>query len=70
MRISDAKALGELIRNRRKELNYTQGYLSEVTGLSISFISDLERGKESIQLEKTIQLIHVLGMDLFVEKRG
>ncbi len=70
MRIADTTTLGEMVRKRRKELKYTQVYLSEVTGLSITFISDLERGKASIHLEKAIQVIHVLGMDLFVEKRG
>ncbi|MGN0243135.1 MAG: helix-turn-helix domain-containing protein [Lachnospiraceae bacterium] len=30
---------------RRKELNYTQAYLSEFTRFSVTFISDLERGK-------------------------
>ena len=38
-------SLGNVIRSRRKELKYTQGYISEITGLSVSFISDLENGK-------------------------
>ena len=41
MKIIDAKSLGKAIRDRRKELNYTQTYLSEFTGFSVSFISDL-----------------------------
>ncbi|MCC8164010.1 MAG: helix-turn-helix domain-containing protein [Lachnospiraceae bacterium] len=70
MKIADAKSFGEAIRKRRKELHYTQVYLSACTGLSITFISDLERGKPSIQLEKAIQLVNILGMDLLIEKRG
>ncbi|MCD8361405.1 MAG: helix-turn-helix domain-containing protein [Lachnospiraceae bacterium] len=70
MKIADAKSFGEAIRKRRKELHYTQSYLSACTGLSITFISDLERGKPSIQLEKAIQLVNILGMDLLIEKRG
>lgn len=45
MKITDSKSLGEAIRSRRKELHYTQAYLAEFTGFSVSFISDLERGK-------------------------
>ena len=45
MKITDSKSLGQSIRARRKELGYTQKYLSEYTGLSITFISQLERGK-------------------------
>ncbi|MFQ9803286.1 MAG: helix-turn-helix domain-containing protein [Coprococcus sp.] len=45
MKIIDSKSLGEAIRIRRKELKYTQAYIAEFTGFSVSFISDLERGK-------------------------
>jgi len=54
----------------RKELNYTQAYLSEFTGLSVTFISDLERGKPTAEIEKTVRLINILGLDLLVERRG
>ncbi len=70
MKIIDSKSIGQIIRDRRKELNYTQAYLSECTGLSVTFISDLERGKPTAELEKTLKLVNVLGLDLFVEKRG
>lgn len=70
MKIIDSKALGEAIRKRRKELGYTQAYLSDFTGFSVSFISDLERGKATAEIGKTIYLINLLGLDLEVEKRG
>lgn len=70
MKITDAKSLGVAIRERRKALKYTQVFLSEFTGLSASFISDLERGKPTAEIEKTLLVINTLGMDLYVEKRG
>ena len=70
MKITDSKSLGQAIRMRRKELHYSQAYLSEFTGLSVSFISDLERGKPTAEIEKTITVINILGLDLFVEKKG
>ena len=70
MKITYSKSLGHAIIIRRKELNYTQAYLSEFTGLSVTFISDLERGKPTAEIEKTIHLINILGMDLLVERRG
>lgn len=42
MRIINAESFGKAIRARRKELHYTQGFLAEFSGLSVSFISDLE----------------------------
>ena len=70
MKIIDSTALGEAIRKRRKDLGYTQAYLSDFTGFSVSFISDLERGKATAEIGKTIDLINLLGLDLEVEKRG
>ena len=70
MKITDAKSYGEAIRNRRKELGYTQAYLAEFTGFSVSFISDLERGKATAEIGKSIYLANLLGMDLYMENRG
>ncbi len=69
MVITNIKTLGEGIRARRKALGYTQGFLSEATGLSVSFISDLERGKETAEIGKVLRLIHLLGMDLTMTPR-
>ncbi len=70
MKIADAKSLGIEIRKRRKELQYTQAYVAEFTGLSVSFISDVENGKPTVELQKTLELIQILGLDVSVEKRG
>ena len=70
MKITDSKSLGAAIRARRKELEYTQAYLAEFTGLSVTFISDVERGKPTAETEKVIRLINILGMDITIEKRG
>ncbi|MCD8220712.1 MAG: helix-turn-helix domain-containing protein [Clostridiales bacterium] len=69
MKIKNSEELGKTIRKRRKKLHYTQAYLSEFTGLSITFLSDLEHGKPTAQIEKVIKVIHILGMDLLVEER-
>ncbi len=70
MKITDSKTLGLAIKNRRKELKYTQSVLSEFTGLSVSFISDVENGKSTAEIGKVLKLANILGLDLLVEKRG
>ena len=69
MKINSSKEFGEFLRARRKELRYTQSYLSELTGLSISFISDVENGKKTVELNRSIDLLSMLGVDLMLEKR-
>jgi y4mF family transcriptional regulator len=70
MKIIDSKSLGETIRERRKELNYTQAFLADFTGLSVTFVSDVERGKTTAEIGKVIQLLNTLGLDILIEKRG
>ena len=70
MKITDAKTFGQALRARRKELNYTQGYISEFTGFSVSFISDLENGKPTAELGKAIYLANMLGLDVEITGRG
>ena len=69
MRIVNAESFGKAIRARRKELHYTQGFLAEFSVLSVSFISDLENGKKTIELEKAINLANLLGLDLILKGR-
>ena len=67
--VSDAASFGAEVRRRRKELGYTQAFISEFSGLSVSFISDLENGKSTIELEKAIRLANILGLDCILKPR-
>ena len=69
MKIIDIQTLGKEIRRRRRSLQYTQSFLAEFSGLSVSFISDLERGKETAEIGKVLYLVQLLGMDLELEIR-
>ena len=70
MTITDAASFGKALRERRRELGYTQNYLAEFTGFSVSFISDLERGKSTAELGKSLYLANMLGLDLTLSARG
>lgn len=69
MKITDTKSFGLALKKRRKELHYTQAFLSEYTGFSISFISDLERGKKTAEIGKAIFLANLLGLDINITAR-
>ena len=70
MKITSTMEFGSTIRNKRKKLGYTQAQLSEYTGFSTSFISDLENGKETAELGKALFLLQLLGLDLAINNRG
>ena len=70
MKITDSKSFGMAIRERRKKLGYTQKYISEFTGVSVSFLSDLENGKKTIELDKALKIANLLGLDVEINERG
>ena len=70
MKIHDSKSFGKMIKEKRKKLGYTQKYICEVSGISASFISDLENGKTTVELGKAIYLANLLGIDVELNERG
>lgn len=70
MKVFDANSFGEVIKRQRKKMGYTQKYICEVSGISASYISDLENGKATIELGKAIQLANLLGIDVELTERG
>jgi len=70
MKVNNTKELGKMIRQRRKEIGYTQGFLSNYSGLSASFISELENGKETAEIGKVIFLANLVGLDIELKTRG
>jgi y4mF family transcriptional regulator len=68
--VHDPIAIGAAIRARRKELGYTQAFLADYAGVSTSFLSELENGKETIQIGKMMEVISLLGMDMCMRRRG
>lgn len=56
--------IAQLIRRARKAQKMTQEELAGLTGTGCRFISDLEHGKESAQLGKTLLVLSALGIAL------
>src|SRR5829696_6591644 len=59
-----ALAFGSLIRSRRKALNMRQDQLSLATGVGRRFLIDLEAGKPSCQLGRSLMVAEALGLGL------
>ena len=70
MGVQDTADIGSLIRKKRIELGMTQCLLADITGNGTRFISDLENGKQTMQVGKILDTLHVLGFDVYVSARG
>lgn len=53
-------AIGQLIRNKRKEKNITQESLSLQCGIDRSYMGRIERGEVNLTVEKLYEIASVL----------
>ncbi len=61
--------IGAHIRARRKALGITQKDLAMTSGTGVRFIIDLEKGKPTCHLGKTLLVIQTLGLNLWLRER-
>lgn len=59
-----ARRLGTAVRRRRRSLGLTQEQLARFAGCGLAFLYELERGKPSVRLDKVIDVLVVLGLEL------
>ncbi len=65
-----AEGIGKKVRAQRKLLGMTQAELALVSGTGVRFISDLENGKDSCELGKTLKVLKNLGIELLLGTQG
>ena len=70
MVITDMSELGSLIRPARREQGLTQTELAGLAGVGVTFVSQLENGKQSAEAGKVIDVLLTLGIDLIAERRA
>ena len=58
--------IGKLVQTERKRQGIMQLQLAGMAGTGIRFISDLENGKGTIQVQKLLKVLHTLGLGMFV----
>lgn len=70
MLVAGMKDLGGLVRAERKRQGLTQTDLAGFAGVGVTFVSQLENGKQTVEMGKVIGVLETLGIDLFAERRG
>jgi y4mF family transcriptional regulator len=61
--------LGKIVKKERKAMGLTQANLALASGTGMRFISDLENGKPTCQLGKTLKVLDSLGLSLTLSGR-
>ena len=61
-----SEAVGKLIQAERKHQGLTQLQLAGLANTGIRFVSDLENGKGTVQLQKLQAVIAALGLGLYI----
>jgi y4mF family transcriptional regulator len=64
--LNTAAEVGGLIQTERKRQKLSQLQLAGLANTGIRFISDLENGKGTVQLQKLLAVVSALGLSMFV----
>ncbi len=69
-KVSNPQELGQLIRQRRKAAGLTLKDAAGMAGVGVRFLSELERGKATLQIGLAIEVLQLFGLELHVHPRG
>lgn len=64
--LKNTQSIGTLVRSERLKQKLTQLQLAGLAGTGMRFISDLENGKGTVQLQKLIAVLSALGLGLYI----
>jgi y4mF family transcriptional regulator len=63
------KEIGLLVKEKRKKLLLTQKEVAGLCNTGVRFLSDLENGKPTLEIEKVLNVIRALGLQVNISNR-
>jgi len=69
-KIATVTDLGQIVQLTRKQQALTQADLAGLAQTGNRFIVDLEKGKPTIQLQKALDILELLGLELRISRKG
>lgn len=67
--VLDSVQLGNRVRDKRKKDGLTQQDLAAIAGVGLRFVSELENGKPSVQLNTVLAVLVALGLQLVIVEK-
>jgi HTH-type transcriptional regulator / antitoxin HipB len=58
--------ISQRVRSARKEHGLTQTELAGLSGTGLRFVSELERGKPTVAMNKVLDVLNVLGISVLL----
>ncbi len=68
-KICAMNCIGDFIKQKRKEAGLTQEEFALRSGLGLRFVRELERGKETVRMDKVNQALAMFGMEAVPGKK-
>lgn len=68
--VKSTKELGHLVREFRVAQKMTQADILGLANTGNRFIVELENGKPTVQFQKVLDVLDVLGLELAIQKKG
>ncbi len=69
IKVATAADIGMAVRKKRKEDGLTLADTAALCGVGYRFMSDLENGKETVQVGKVLRVLTALGLDMTIAAR-
>ena len=69
MKINSVESISEAVKTRRKQLGLTQAETAALCNVGARFFSELENGKETLQIYKVFHCLEMLGINLYAVNR-
>lgn len=70
LKIRNPADVGKAVRTRRKQDHLTLADAAALCGVGYRFLSDLENGKPTAELGKTLQVLGCLGLEVQIGPKG
>ena len=68
--ITAVATLGRVIQQARKQQGLTQVDIAGLAGIGNRFLVELENGKPTIQMQKALDVLALLGLELVIRQKG
>jgi HTH-type transcriptional regulator/antitoxin HipB len=69
-KVATPEDIGRAIRTKRKETGVRQEIVAGMCGVGTKFLSQLENGKETAELGKTLKVLQKMGLVVYIFPRS